>query len=251
MISKKENLLGALVKLINASIKLEALEKAEKEHLEAHGLKPEDVERTSYNEAVEDLSKLHDEFNKIFEDAKHNITADLSKNEISLLDKIEISDEDAAQQFYINEIFFDLAYIVNRSNQIRPLFVVQDIPLAIERKYREAVLCCIYGRFDACCIMCRAIVEMMLRKLCRDKFKSPTEFDGDSFQKMMDSCRKFNLLSAQCLDLAEKIRVKGNSSIHAENSATEEDAIEAINNTQGLLQIILRGKKYFNRTPSN
>ena len=247
MISKKENLLEAVVKIIQATIRLEALEKAENESLEAHGLKPEDVERTSYNEAVKELDRLHAEFDKLMENAKHNITAGLTRSEIAVLDNVRRAGDEGDQEFYINEIYFNLAYIVDRARQIKPLFVTQDVPLAMELKYREAVLCCIYGRFDACCAMCRTIAEMMLRELCKDKFKGFAEFAGDSLSTFISMCRKFNFLSGQCLDLVEKIRVKGNSSIHSEALATEEDAIESIDKVQELLRMILRDKRFLAR----
>ena len=65
--SNKEQLENALVKVINSAIKLESLERAEKESLKANGFSLEDVERTSYNAAVKELEELRNELGKELE----------------------------------------------------------------------------------------------------------------------------------------------------------------------------------------
>lgn len=246
MNSRKEELQIAFLNVVNASLKLKALDKAEKESIEVAGRGVEDFERTSYNKAVEELNYLHDIFDQLWEDAKHNLTSGLDQKIISFFDKIERADADVLQAYYMNEMHSNLTYIVNRSLQITPLFVIHNTLLSIEHKYREAVLCYIYGRFDACCVMCRSILEMMLRELCKDKFKQ-SQFEDDTFIGYIETCRNFNILDAQSLAKVDRIRKNGNSSIHTEDLAGEEDALQSINDTQDLLKVILRDKKYFNR----
>lgn len=238
--SKKEQLENILVKLINAAIKLDALERAEKASLEAQGLSSDDVDRTSYNATVKELGELRNEWGRELEKAKQNITSGFSKETIALLNKIESYDADVIQEYYLYETYNNLPNIVNRSEQIKPLYIEKDIPLCVEIRYREALLCYMHGRFDACCAMCRSTTEMAIKENCKQKINQPEQFEKDSLCELIDFCAKYNILDEMYVQLAKRIKDRGNFSIHTERLATEEEALGSIKDTQDILRGIFR-----------
>ncbi|MBU4377146.1 MAG: DUF4145 domain-containing protein [Candidatus Omnitrophica bacterium] len=238
--SKKEQVINVLVKLINAASKLDALERAEKTSLEAHGLSPDDVDHTSYNAAVKELGEMRNEWGRELETAKQNITSGFNKETIALLNKIESYDADVIQEYYLYETYSNLPNIVSRSEQIKSLYIERDIPLCVEIRYREATLCYIHGRFDACCAMCRSTIEMAIKENCKQKVNQSEQFEKGSLRELIDFCAKYNILDGMCVRLARRIKDRGNFSIHTERLATEEEALESIRDMQDILRGIFR-----------
>jgi hypothetical protein len=234
--SNREQLQKALLEMINAAVRLEALEQAEKKSLESEGLGPEDVERTSYNEAAKELKELRNELMKGLENAKQNITSGFSKKETAFFNHVKLNDSDFIQDYYLYETYYNLANIVTRSNAIKPLYLKRDVPLAVEIRYREAMLCYMHGRFDACCILCRSIVEMVIKETSKQRVKQLLRSEELTLCELIDFCEKYKILDGPSVQLARRIKERGNRSIHTEILAAEGDAVESIKDTQAILQ---------------
>ncbi|MFY9402882.1 MAG: DUF4145 domain-containing protein [Candidatus Omnitrophota bacterium] len=238
--SKKEQLENALLKVINAAIKLEALESAVKASLEAHVLSLKDVECTSYNAALKELKELRNELVKELENAKQDITSGFTKEIITFLSQIKTYNPDLIQEYYLYENYNNLANIVDRAEQIEPLYLERDILLCVEIRYREAILCYLHGRFDASCAMCRSIIEMAIKESYRQKIGYLDQPNKDSLCELIDFCAKCNILDGVCVQLARRIKDRGNLSMHTERLASEEEALDSIKDTQDILRRIFR-----------
>ena len=241
MIIKKEDLEKAILDVLNSTIKLEAMEKALRASLEKRGLQIEQVDCPEHNVALKEVENYQNELDRLLEGAKETITSGYSDATLSLLNslnKIERFNADEIHEYYLTETYFNLVNIVNRSKEIEPLYVKQDVPLPVKKRHREAILCYINGRFDACCVMCRSIIEMMLKELCRQKFKNKGRFEECSLFELINTCSKFNILKSRDIKLAQSIKGRGNI-IHTEVSASEQDAVSSIKETQNFLKNIL------------
>ena len=126
-----------------------------------------------------------------------------------------------------------------RREKIGLLFITKTTTKIIDRLYEQAVNCYIDGNFDACCIMCRAIVERALKEICKEKLKRRDDFEKYTLHDLIEFCRKFNLTEGQTLKLAENIRKQGKDSIHSEVLADEENAITSLRETQAFLRDVL------------
>ena len=178
------------------------------------------------------MSNYQNEFDQIFEGAKENLIEDFDDKVIDLLDKIERFNPNEIQEYYLTETYVNLANIVNRAKQIKPLFIKRQGPLCLGNKYREAVLCYLNGRFDACCIMSRTIIESILRDL------NGRKTEKCSLSELIKISAKSRILSEKTLKLATDIRKRGNISAHKRKLAGEQDAIESIKDTQSFIKSI-------------
>ncbi len=129
--------------------------------------------------------------------------------------------------------------ISTRLEELGQLFVSKTTAKSVDNLYKQAVNSYIYGNFDACCIMCRAIVERVLKEACNEKLKTKNSFEKYTLYELIAFCRKFNIVKGHILELAENIRKQGKDSIHSEVLADEKNAIASIREAQSFLRDIL------------
>lgn len=241
MIPERKDLSEAIFNVIQTAHHLECHDTALLSALEAnkHGHRVEDVESSTRDALLQKLKNYQKELVKLLESAKATIIDGFSIEEDSLLnilDGLEIFDPEAIQEYYITEVICDSANIVERSREVRPLYLRQSLPSAAKKKYREAVLCYLSGRYDSCCIMCRSVAEMMIRELCRFKFKDKIEPKKYSFNELVDRLSRWGILKGKDYMLAKKIKHSGNDSVHSDKLANKSDAMESIKDTRNFLR---------------
>lgn len=230
----KTDLEKALLKVFNANILLDRLEeiannwKVDVENLEIDG-KP-------YRKVFEDIVACHNELDNLLEAAKETILDDLNERSVSLYNKIDRFDGDQAQKYYLMEKYANLPHIVDRAKQIKPLYTRKRVPVSIKRKYREAILCYFDGRFDACCAICRSVVEIFLKALCEKKFGEKRDYERESITELIDVCQKWHILRPAELTVIRRIKNTGNESVHSKILRSEQEALASIKDTQRLLR---------------
>jgi len=193
----------------------------------------------------EDVIACHNELDNLLEAAKETILDgfDDHRTLLSFLNKIDRFDGDQAEKYYLMERYANLAYIVDRAKQIKPLYTKKMVPVFIKRKYREAILCYFDGRFDACCVICRSVVEMLLKALCEKKFDEKRYYKTKSLSGLIHICEKWNILSSTELKAIKRIKETGNKSVHTQILTSEQEALSSIEDTQKLLQGVFSDKK--------
>lgn len=186
----------------------------------------------------EDYKKSCDELDDMIEGAKETIVDELDSTTFSLLNKMERFPGDQVQAYYLGEKWNNLPFVCNRAQQIKPLFARGMVPTHIKTKYREAVLCFLDARYNACCVMCRAIVEMFLKDICEEN-SVKVECD-DTLRSLMYKCEESKILKKYDLNLLREIKRKGNKSIHSRESASEDDALASIKDLQQFLRRVAK-----------
>ena len=116
--------------------------------------------------------------------------------------------EDTLDRYYSEEVVDKLPLIIERASHLSPLQATTVTPLAqdIERYFSEAHQCYLYGFPVACAVLCRAIVEAVL------KIRLPGKFDdlGDR----IEAAHSQGLLSQERRVWAYEVKDAGNHAIH-------------------------------------
>lgn len=221
----KENLEQAILGVLNINIYLEKLQEvankmgAPIETIEVNG-KP-------YNEICQEAQLCYDKLDELLEGAKETIIDDLSPEQVRLLSQINRYTPNIIQKYYFMEDSAHRSYVMDRAKEIRPLYVKNRIPNLVNLKYREVILCYLYGRFIACCIISRAIIEMIMKIRCKNTLNQD-DIDRMEFTELKDLCTKHSIINKKQLELADKIRRWGNRSIHSPEITDEKQALQAI-----------------------
>jgi len=179
-----------------------------------------------YNEFVKEGFIYCDELDTLLEAAKESIIDNLDKNKISLLNKFDRFDG-----------------IVNRAKKIKPLYTEERVPTFIKKKYKEAILCFLDGRFDSCCAMCRSITEILLKDLCQKKFGEKKDSEEKTLASLINICGNFKILKEAELISARRIKKTGNESMHHNSPKNEEDTLASIENIQKIFKGVFTKKK--------
>ena len=189
-----------------------------------------------YNEFIKEGINYCDEMDTLLEAAKESVIDNLDKKTISLLNKFDRFDGDLAQEYYISEKYANLPFILNRAKKIKPLYTEKRVPAFIKKKYKEAILCFLDGRFDSCCAMCRSIIEILLKDLCQKKFDKKEDIEEKSLASLINICGNFKILKEAELISARRIKKTGNESMHSKRQINEDDAFASIENVQKIFK---------------
>lgn len=230
----KHDIEEALLKVINANFLLEKLQQqADKWGVDVVNLT---IDGKPYKHVFEDITACHNELDDLLEGAKETILDGFDDLTLSILNRIDRFDGDQAQKYYLMETYVNIPQIVHRAKQIEPLYTKKRTPVFIKRKYREAVLCYLDGRFDACCIVCRSVVEILLKFLCEKRFGEKGHYERKSITELIDVCEKWHVLGRPELATIKRIKSTGNESVHTKTLRTEQEALDLIKDTQSLLR---------------
>lgn len=201
----------------------------------------------NYRALQEKSSRLRiDSYRQVINSKRYILNSVIGLEE-KILETIEQS-KCFKNKFYDKELgeFLDTEFLIAendikaRIEKIGLLFVTKTTKEIVDHLYEQAVNCYINGIFDACCIMCRAIVERVLKEICKEKLKSEDGFEKYTLYYLIEFCRKWNLAEGQTLELAENIRGQGKRSIHSETLADEKNAITSLRKTQAFLRDVLK-----------
>ena len=237
----KTDLEKALLKMVSANILLEKLEEIANEwKVDVENLK---IDGEPYKKVFEDAIACLHQWEDLIEGAKETVVDGLDDQALSLFNKMSSFDGGQAQKYYLMERYANLTYIVDRAKQIKPLYTKKRVPVFIKRKYRETILCYFDGRFDACCVICRSVVEMLLKALCEKKFDEKRYYKTKSLSDLIHICEKWNILSSTELKAIKRIKETGNKSVHTKKMTSEQEALSSIEDTQKLLQGVFSDKK--------
>ncbi len=196
-----------------------------------------------YSEVIKEIIDSCNELDVLLEAAKESVIDDLDNTTFYILNKFDRFDGDLAQKYYITEKYNNLPFIISRAKKIRPLFTEKRVPVFIKRKYREAVLCFLDGKFDSCCAMCRSITEILLKELCQNKFSGKGNYEEESLASLIKICGNFKILKEAELISARRIKKTGNESMHSKTPKNEKDALASIENVQKIFKEVFIKKK--------
>jgi hypothetical protein len=231
---KKEDIVKVLNNIIEIRYNLnQALQIADDKKIPYEDLI---IAGNSYSEYIKEIVNNWNELDTLLEAAKESVTDELDDNTINLLNKMNRFDGDLAQEYYMSEKYNNLTFIVNRASKIKPLYTNIKVPASIKRKYREAILCFLDGRFDSCCAMCRSITEIIFKELCKDKFYGKGSFEEKPLSFLINKCEICKLLEEPKLKAARRIKKTGNESMHSRISKNAQDALTSIEDIQKILK---------------
>lgn len=195
---------------------------------------------------LEERDKLRKEAYRQIMNSKYYILTggnDTEKLLFELIEQVKCfkdkSYEKALEDFLDTEFLIAEETVRERLKKIWLILVSKTTKRCIDNFYKQAINCYVYGNYDACCIMCRAIIERVLKETCKEKLKGRNGFEKYTLYELIEFCRKFNITKAHALELAENIRKQGKDSIHSETLADEKNAIASIRKTQAFLRDIL------------
>ncbi len=122
--------------------------------------------------------------------------------------------------------------MARRFSQLPPMDSTIHIPERIRRRYQQVTECYVNGTFEACCVLCRAIVESIAKKRIEDKdfghLLSGKNKEGKLFT-IPEILAKHLSMPAEILDLYRKISGKADIILHNINAqTTEDDALNSI-----------------------
>ena len=130
--------------------------------------------------------------------------------------------------------------MMERIAQVKALRLTAHLDPHTGHVYNEVIRCFIYGLFDASCVLCRAIVELMAKKFIEHKGYSHLLVGKNkhlkkvSIQEILD---QDPLMPAGITKRYSQITNKANNILHKKNKGTEEkEALEIIRLLQSFIK---------------
>lgn len=245
----KKDLLRATGNYMVHIFKIEEFEKnfrIGKEHLGEDEFEDELFCNDEYIKLMDESSKLKAEAYKQMIDAKRyplDVMAGTQKEILEIMKWSVASDKKtfskSLDKILEREFLLQEKNIKQRFEQIEGLFVARKTSKRIDELYGQAINCYIfYGNFDACCVICRGIIERTLREMCEQKFKVTDSCERFTLTQLIDRCSRYKILKEESKTLADDIKERGDKSIHSKQAAKEADAISSIKDTQKFLRSI-------------
>jgi hypothetical protein len=122
--------------------------------------------------------------------------------------------------------------------RLKPLILKSHIGFKTYHIYNQIIKCYVYGLFESCCVLCRAITEATAKSyiknmgqgdLLRDEVRSVS---SPSIRAILEKLGT----PTQTLDIYSRIQRKANNILHRHNEETEEEnALESIKLLQNFL----------------
>ena len=122
--------------------------------------------------------------------------------------------------FELNRLRQDMK---QRIRQVKPLLLKGTIDFSTRIFYKQITSCYIFGLFDACCVLSRAVLEGVAMKfIVSYGIKNP------SVSSIEENLKKFGV-SKELIETYNQIRKRANKILHSSKMhATEHDAVNSI-----------------------
>ena len=178
-------------------------------------------------ESVEELRKLLSDISGI--DELGEIIDDFSK----------LSDEDLLNTYFTEKSLNEVPKYVGRLRKLTSLKVVRAPGKKIEKYFRQATDCYIYGLYDAVAILSRSVLVFALEEAITYKSKMknvitlPQEKKG-YYKNLIKRAEMAGIITEEDNILCERVVNVGNRAVHA-NSIDETTACEVIKKTSIIL----------------
>ena len=130
--------------------------------------------------------------------------------------------------------------IKERERQVKPLYLTAHIDERNYELYRQVIKCYVYGTFEASCVLCRAIAEVIAKRLIEKKGYGDWLAGQKKELKRLSIAgilREKLLIDNKVVETYSKIARKADKILHKKNEKTEEkNALESIK----LLQFFIK-----------
>lgn len=201
-----------------------------------------------YRDLSDKCSELHEEISSLLIDSKYFIlTGAQTLAGIQLFDLLEFLDnkperyntERAVERRLDLKMLEMREGLKRRLKQVSRIYLPEHINPAVQSFYKEIICCFVYGNFNSCCILCRAIIESMATKFIEHQGHGDLlSKDNVKAKKMSIQDILLNVLGTNkdIVVLYTKIERKANEILHKQYGVTEEIAY----NTVALLQEFIK-----------
>ena len=156
-----------------------------------------------------------------------------------LADKYE-TDTGLADHLHV-EMFTQLPEKLRRARKVRPLVLGQEVPPGLGRRYREAVRSYLSGNAIACCVLCCAVVETVLKDALERHTGERVSFDYRTLGLLIDHSEKLSLLPDEIVKRCREIKRLGDNGAHGDNAPTLDEAHRALVAAQQVLKSVFGG----------
>lgn len=130
--------------------------------------------------------------------------------------------------------------IKERLQKVKSLFLTAHMHPRIHYLYREVVRCYINGSFEASCVLCRAIAELVAKDYIKSKkldYLLPSEERKNEEISILQILKKKLAVPKEIIDLYAEIKEKANNILHNRNEKTEEkDSLNTIELLQSFIE---------------
>jgi Domain of unknown function (DUF4145) len=182
------------------------------------------------------LEALHDELRAEIQRTafrgKENILAGTGAKGRDFLEKvidgIQVKSDDLAD-YLEAELYAHLPEMLRRASRVHPLVLAKEVPAGLALRYREAVRSYVSGNPIACCVLCRAVLEVTLKEEWDRRFPGRLNSDRFDLAEIIDNWEKKQTLSPDLVKLCRKIKDNGNDAVHRDALPKPNDALESLN----------------------
>lgn len=126
-----------------------------------------------------------------------------------------------------------------RLKKVKPLYLTAHMHPRIHYLYREAIRCYINGSFEASCVLCRAVSELVAKDYIISKKLDcllPSKERKNEEISILQILKKL-AVAKEIIDLYAEIKEKANNILHKKNEKTEEkDSLNIIELLQSFIE---------------
>jgi len=211
------------------------------EKLRERGITLFDPEAISVNE--QSLGDLMRQRNKLFEKAEnalldHKLHPVINPGQEALIVKLAgelLNDSDVLENRLKSKFAIKINDMVERYKNL-DLFFLKDKPRQLVlNRLEEASECYVQGYFQACAVLCRAVLETAVKeKLLTKVDKIPKK----TFGPLLKISLKLKILSNDEYEKCIKVKTAGDNSVHSFSRCSAKEAFESLCNTKSLLSEI-------------
>jgi hypothetical protein len=127
----------------------------------------------------------------------------------------ERADEDDLEAAFVMELLGKVPEAVSRAAQLDQMNLERVPDKELRRYFEEAHHCYLYGLDVACAVLCRAILDSALQRICDPSRNLKREVQPyEYFDKLLDEAERGGLLADDRPACARKVRHAGNDAIH-------------------------------------
>lgn len=165
---------------------------------------------------------------------------DSTNKQISHKEFLTFASEMWRDEYFLIQGEDDILEYWNRLIEIGPLLVDKSVPQNVKDYYHEMRMSYANDLTLSCLALCRALIEASLHDLLTKKgvFKKENiNSDEIEIYKLAIYCRKYRLLDKNYIELAEKVRKKGNEMLHSKDKYSSGNSMRE-SSTQEVLKIV-------------
>lgn len=154
-----------------------------------------------------------------------------------LLERLPASTRDERlDEYFTVKMLAQVSGFVRRLRHLRPVLVARHPSEKVTNYLRQASTCYLYGLPDAASVLCRAVLEFALKEALGAKLRVLGEdYRGSAdLEDLIRFARGGKVLPEALADAADRVRNRGNASIHRV-SADENEALVQIRETGEVL----------------